>query len=107
MPMHRQASGATFNPLLTERRHDFRQWQTRFALAAWAAMGEDAPAPSRSPARPAPLLGQPNEDWKTLYLGLDQPTCWRPSSGMGWEWWIFYAGLTFGGIALVLFLQRR
>jgi hypothetical protein len=23
------------------------------------------------------------------------------------EWWIFYAGLTFGGIAIVLFIQRR
>jgi len=26
---------------------------------------------------------------------------------MGWDWWIFYAGLTIGGIAIVLFIQRR
>jgi len=28
-------------------------------------------------------------------------------SFMGWEWWFFYAALTLGGIAIVLFIQRR
>src|SRR5690242_13606886 len=94
------------NELLTETRHAFGSANVIRVLPPGPRV-KDAPAPSRSPGSSVLLLSGPPPRMETLYLGVDQPSCGAHRSIMGWGWWLLYAGLTFGGIIIVLLIQRR
>lgn len=89
-----RSSRPFFNGLLTEIRPGL-------SGSANAAKGEDAPAPIIGASCSA-TKGQ-----AILSLSVDPPAYGAHGSIMGWGWWLLYAGLTFGGIAIVLFIQRR